>query len=80
MKNRKYPIPRLASSTDRTEPSDIEGYITITEAADFLRRTVSGVYNLKHRGRIRGYKFGGKLLFKKSELDLCVKSSNKGGF
>lgn len=80
MKNRKYPLPQSSGSLIGPDHDPIEGYITVSEAADFLRRTVSGVYNLKCRGRIRGYKFGGKLLFKKSELDFCVKSSNKGGF
>lgn len=80
MRNRKYPIPQLSGNLDGPDYDAIEGYITVSEAADFLRRTISGVYNLKHRGRIRGYKLGGKLLFKKSELDWCVKSSNRGGF
>lgn len=70
MRNRKYPFPQSSGGFVGPDNGAIEGYITVSEAADFLRRTVCAVYNLKHRGQIRGYKFGGKLLFKKSELDL----------
>ena len=79
MRPRKYPIPPPLQN-NRSDSIEIEGYIDVAEAAEFLRRSVSAIYCLKSRGRLKGYNFGGKLLFKKSELDFCVKSSRKGEF
>lgn len=75
MRARKYPVPDKIGTVEKDE-----GYITASEAADYLRTTMSGIYSLVSRGKIPSYKPFGQLLFRKSELDLCVKSSKKKGF
>jgi excisionase family DNA binding protein len=48
-------------------------FLTLKEAAAFLKRSPGTLYNLVHKKAIRHYKPGGKsLLFKRSELQEWV--------
>lgn len=53
-----------------------DSFLNIKEAAN-LRTSVGAVHNLVYRKRLPAYKPFGRLLFKKSELDLCIEFSRK---
>lgn len=62
-------------------------WLNVIEAAIFLRifrkdgtPCVERIRNLVNLGKIPFYKPYGRLLFKKSELNLLIESSRKGGF
>jgi excisionase family DNA binding protein len=74
MRPRKYPRP-IVNQTDNDEI-----FLTLSEAAVYLRKSKPAIYSLVHRGKIPAFKPFGTLLFKKSELEYCVESSRKGGF
>ena len=81
MRARKYPVPeKVGNDNANGTEKEIESYIGVDEAAEFLCRSKTAIYNLYSKGKIPGYKKAGRLHFKKSELDWWVKSSNKGGF
>ena len=65
----KYPQPDLIKNED--------SFLNVSEAADLLRTTKVGIYNLVSRKRIAAYKPFGQLLFKKTELLFYVESSRK---
>ncbi len=44
-------------------------FMTVSEAASYLRLKVSTIYGLKHRNKIPSRKHGGRLIFLRSELD-----------
>ena len=62
-------------------------WLNVIETAIFLRifrkdgsPCVERIRNLVNLGKIPFYKPYGRLLFKKSELNLLIESSRKGGF
>lgn len=57
------------------EISEETYWLTIEEAAEYLRRSVRAVYNLVHRGDITYYKHLGRLRFLKADLDASIRSS-----
>ncbi len=50
-------------------------YMTVNEAADYLKTTPAAIINLVWCGKLRAFKPGEKLLFKKDELEMFVESS-----
>lgn len=53
-----------------------DGFLNVQEAATYLKRTPGSVYNLIFQKRIPYYKpNGGRVLFKKEELQAWVESS-----
>lgn len=66
---------RLAVAT-ATPPPEPE-YVTITEAREILRNTVTvqTLYNWKYKGRIATTKVGRKLLFKRSDVEAMLKGN-----
>ncbi len=44
-------------------------FLTVSEAAEYLRVSVSSIYNWKSQGRLKGRKHGTRLLFTLEELD-----------
>lgn len=50
-------------------------WLTTNEAAIFLRKSSHALRQMIYKGRIRPRKFGGRLYFKKSELDQLVDTS-----
>ncbi|MCF8461273.1 MAG: helix-turn-helix domain-containing protein [Flavobacteriales bacterium] len=52
-------------------------YVTITEAREILRNTVTvqTLYNWKYKGRIATTKVGRKLLFKRSDVEVMLKGN-----
>lgn len=56
-------------------------WMTTEEAASYLRRSVNALRILVCRGKLRARKFGGRLYFKRQELDEAIESSLlTGGF
>lgn len=54
----------------------VEDYLSVKEAADYLKRTPGSIYNLIFLKRIPYYKpNGGRVLFKKEELQAWVERS-----
>jgi len=45
-----------------------EGYLTVKEAAEFLKIVTGSLYNLISQNKVPYHKSGKKVLFKKSEL------------
>lgn len=54
-------------------------WLTTKEAATYLRRSVNAIRILVCRRKLRARKFGGKLYFKKVELDELLESSQLTG-
>ncbi|HOO02650.1 MAG TPA: helix-turn-helix domain-containing protein [Rectinema sp.] len=51
-------------------------FLTVQEAADFLKTTKAYVYKLKYTRQLPSYKpLGGKVFFKKSELESLFENS-----
>ncbi len=50
-------------------------WMTIKDAARYLRRSENAIRIAVHRGQITRYKWLGKLYFKKSDLDSMLESS-----
>jgi excisionase family DNA binding protein len=66
---------KLADAVPKTEPQP--EYVTITEAREILRNTVTvqTLYNWKYKGRIATTKVGRKLLFKRSDVEVMLKGN-----
>lgn len=66
---------KLADAVPKQEPQP--EYVTITEARQILRGTVTigTIYNWKHQGRISSTKVGRKLLFKRSDVEAMLKGN-----
>jgi excisionase family DNA binding protein len=58
---------RLRSRLEMAAPAD--GWMTVAEAADYLRCPTSRVYSLTSARRIPCVKDGSRVLFRRSELD-----------
>ncbi|MBS4060285.1 MAG: helix-turn-helix domain-containing protein [Bacteroidetes bacterium] len=52
-------------------------YLTVNEAADFLRVTTGSIYRYAMNGVLPKIKFGNKLYFKKEVLQQILESNNK---
>lgn len=50
-------------------------WLTTKEAAIFLRKSSHALRQMTYKGKIRSRKFGGRLYYKKAELDLLVDTS-----
>lgn len=50
-------------------------WLTTDEAASFLRKSSHALRQMTYKGRIRPRKFGGRLYFKKAELNDLVDTS-----
>ncbi len=69
MNKTKYPTPsRPASMRTQAEPN----FYTAKETAVYLRMSVGAVHNLVYRKKLTAYKPGGRLLFKKEEIDSWI--------
>jgi excisionase family DNA binding protein len=66
---------KLAETVSKAE--DQPEYVTITEAREILRNTVTigTIYNWNHQGRIASTKVGRKLLFKRSDVEAMLKGN-----
>ena len=62
---------------ERQAPDDGDGWMTVAEAAEYLRCPKSRVYSLVSARRIPFEKDGSRTLFRRSELDEWVR--NGGG-
>lgn len=71
MSRQIYPtLSRPSQSTKNYEkPPE---YLTANEIAFYLRRSIGAVHNLVYRKQIPAYKVGGRLLFKKEEIDRWI--------
>lgn len=50
-------------------------WLTTDDAAKFLRKSTHAIRLMSYKGLIRPRKFGGRLYFKKSELDQLIDTS-----
>jgi excisionase family DNA binding protein len=50
-------------------------WLTTDEAASFLRKSSHALRQMTYKGRIRPRKFGGRLYFKKAELNDLIDTS-----
>lgn len=50
-------------------------WLNVREAAVYLGRSVRAIYNLVHKGGLPSYKFGGRLLFNKDDLDKHIEAT-----
>ncbi len=74
MSKPKYPTPsrpRAMNLHPRTEPN----YLTVKEAAAYLRKSVGAIHNLVYRKQLPVYKPGGRLLFRKKDVDRWIEKS-----
>lgn len=63
----------LSKSRCPVETVKVESpYRTASEAAEYLRTTVQGIYALVKRGRLKPMPGSGKLLFTREALDACL--------
>jgi excisionase family DNA binding protein len=61
-------VKAVLSGEDQQVAGGEEGFINITQAADFLKLKTSYIYKLVHGNNIPFHKAGKRLLFKKSDL------------
>lgn len=54
-------------------------WFSVEEAARFLKMSVNAIRVAVHRRQIPGYKFRGRLIFKKWELDRLLLTSQRVG-
>ena len=54
-------------------------WLTTSEAAKYLGTTEAGVRNRVYRRQLKAYKFYGRNMFKRDELDRLIESSLRGG-
>ncbi|MSO41847.1 MAG: helix-turn-helix domain-containing protein [Solirubrobacterales bacterium] len=52
-----------------------EAYLNVADAAEYLCCPASRLYELKAQGRVRYFNDGRRLLFRRPDLDACLKSS-----
>jgi excisionase family DNA binding protein len=52
-------------------------FYNIEEAAKYLSISKGTIYSWKNNGKLAGHKAGGKVVFKKDELEACLKKWNK---
>jgi len=52
-------------------------YLTVEEAAAYIRTTKHGIYALVKRGRLKPMPGFGRLLFTKEELDACLQRKRR---
>ena len=63
------------SLNDSTSFFDNLIWLTTDDAARFLRKSTHALRQMTYKGKIRARKFGGRLYFKKSELDQLLDTS-----
>jgi excisionase family DNA binding protein len=64
-----YPTPsRFFNQKMKTEPV----YFTTKETAEYLRRSIGAVHNMVYRKQLPVFKLGGRLLFKKEDIDRWI--------
>ncbi len=54
-------------------------WLNVSQLANYLHCSKSKIYKEKMYGRISSYKFGGQLLFSKSEIDGLIELSKQEG-
>jgi excisionase family DNA binding protein len=64
---------RLAPRLAAMQPAPADGWLTVPEAADYLRCPTSRIYALTSAGRIPYVKDGSRTLFRRSELDVWLR-------
>jgi len=64
----------LSGEDQQIAPGENEGYITVTQAADFIKMKPGSIRQLIHKKLIPFHKAGGRVLLKKSELSDWISS------
>ena len=56
---------------------DSAKWLTVKDAAAYLRTTASGIRNMVYRDQLPSYKLHGRILFKRTDLDRLIESSRR---
>jgi excisionase family DNA binding protein len=67
-------VELLAALGVRQPPKSDSPYLTVQEAADYLRFPAKRIYNLTSRAEIPYLKQDGRLIFKRADLDEWLES------
>jgi excisionase family DNA binding protein len=70
----KYPTPsRILANEVALKTNAIEArYLNVRELACYLRKSPAAIHNMVYRRQLTAYKPGGRLLFRKEEIDQWV--------
>lgn len=74
MNPKKYPTlsrPPVSLSSSQT-PEIKATYLTVRDVAQYLRKSPGAIHNMVYRKQLTAYKPGGRLLFKKEDVDRWV--------
>lgn len=69
MNKASYPTPSRPKTERKIEHMEL---LTAKEAAFYLRKSPEAIRNLVYRKQLVAYKAGGRLLFKKEEIDRWI--------
>jgi excisionase family DNA binding protein len=69
----KAEIDSLRSEFQPKQPTE---YLTRSEVRDLLQVNLSTVHNLTKRGKLKAYGIGGRVYYKRSEVEQAIKPLN----
>lgn len=73
MNPKKYPtLSRVTQLVSGSRDQQMNHYLTAQEAAVYLRKSSGAIHNMVYRRQLTAYKPGGRLLFRKEEIDQWV--------
>lgn len=64
-----YPTPSRPKTDSKNEHLEL---LTVKEVASYLRKSSEAIRNLVYRKKLVAYRIGGRLLFKKEEIDRWI--------
>ncbi len=71
-------LQRLTSNERMADEPSHQGLLNVGEAAAYLSLSVSSMYKLSSSGRLTSVKMGGRLRFRRSDLDRYVAGHRRG--
>lgn len=70
----RYTTPNANSRTDKSRSAIEPAAFTMTEAADYLRISRSGIYNLVRDGRLKAARIGSRVVVRRVDADAFLAS------
>lgn len=72
MNHKKYPTLSRPPVQTMQATGVTTVYLTAREVAEYLRKSPGAIHNMVYRKQLTAYKPGGRLLFKKEDVDRWV--------
>lgn len=69
-------LEKLKTDFQQKEPTE---YMTRNDVRDFLNVDLSTVHNLTKRGKLKAYGLGGRVYYKRVEVEAAIKPFENGG-